>query len=63
MERIKTCYTCGETKPLSLFYPREGASDGYRNQCKKCNSAAVMARRRARKHNPATVFLSMPVPK
>jgi len=32
----KTCIKCGIEKPLSDFYTRKGAKDGYRNDCKQC---------------------------
>jgi hypothetical protein len=36
----KACRKCGETKPLSEFYPQKGMKDGYRHNCKACHSLA-----------------------
>lgn len=32
----KTCALCGVVKPMSEFYKRAEAADGYRNDCKEC---------------------------
>ena len=34
----KCCGICGVTKPVSDFHSRPGASDGLRNQCKRCRA-------------------------
>lgn len=33
----KKCRDCGETKPLSEFYPRKSARDGYHGSCRQCH--------------------------
>ena len=33
---MKTCFKCGETKPLDDFYSGRGMRDGRRNPCKTC---------------------------
>lgn len=38
-EQMKRCSKCGELKPLSEFYRRESSKDGYRSECKSCNTA------------------------
>lgn len=37
----KKCTKCGEEKPLSEFYKRAGAKDGYRATCKVCRSIYI----------------------
>lgn len=34
---MKTCQTCGETKPHTEFHKRSKAKDGLQSRCKKCN--------------------------
>lgn len=33
----KVCCHCGEEKPLTEFYQRARASDGYQSRCKVCH--------------------------
>jgi 5-methylcytosine-specific restriction endonuclease McrA len=44
----KVCHVCGEWKPLTKYSPRKEhgvpTGDGYQNACKKCRSAAELAR-------------------
>ena len=41
---MKQCRLCGELKDLSLFFKREGSSDGFRTECKACLIAKTSAR-------------------
>ena len=36
---MKTCCTCGETKPLEEFYKQSKAKDGRQSQCRVCQLA------------------------
>lgn len=35
---MKTCYNCGEEKPLTDFYRNKSRSDGRNAQCKVCHN-------------------------
>lgn len=43
---MKLCRGCGDTKPLSAFYPHAGAHDGVMSRCRECHKSAVKKRRR-----------------
>lgn len=43
---VKTCFRCGETLPLSSFYPHKSMKDGRLNKCRDCTKADVATHRR-----------------
>ena len=49
---IKTCKTCGETKPDSEFEKADGRHRATRNRCKVCFKKQAILRRKLRKENP-----------
>jgi hypothetical protein len=44
----KTCFKCGETKPLDSFYKHPMMADGRLGKCAECTRADVRANRAAR---------------
>jgi hypothetical protein len=42
---VKTCASCGETKPVSEFGPHTNTADGLRTYCKACHAAQAQERR------------------
>ena len=49
MNDQKTCFKCGQTKPLSDFYKHPKTADGHLGKCKECTKADV---RKDRQGNP-----------
>lgn len=42
---IKTCFKCGEVKPLDDFYKHRRMGDGHLNKCKECTKKDANERR------------------
>ena len=45
---MKTCISCGESKPFTEFYRHPQMADGYLGRCKVCHRAAVKTNRLAK---------------
>jgi len=43
-EKTKTCFKCGQEKPLSEYYKMRGMADGLLGKCKKCTCMDVRER-------------------
>ena len=46
--QIKTCFKCGQEKPIEEFYKHPGMSDGHLNKCKDCTKKDVKENRKER---------------
>lgn len=42
---MKTCFKCGEVKPLADFYKHKAMADGHLNKCKDCTKADALQHR------------------
>lgn len=43
--KMKTCFRCGRTLPITEFYAHKAMADGHLNKCKDCTKGDVRRRR------------------
>lgn len=60
MNGMKTCRSCGDTKPLDAFYTHRGAADGHRSDCKRCFIDRQLQTYRGRKETGRVTVRDLP---
>ena len=55
MEKRKTCFKCGDSKPISEYYKHKQTADGHLGKCKLCTRKDARDRLAINKQNPEWV--------